>query len=82
MNPDLAKALGEIEKGAERPLWARRAEFKGLQQEMGEKQVIVGHIEKKEEPQEEEATEGIQAEKMVRQDDTTTTKEENLPGVP
>ena len=44
--------------------------------------MIVGHIEKKEEPQEEEVTEGIQMEKTVEQDDTTTTKEENPLGVP
>ena len=66
MNPDLAKALGEIEKGAERHLQARRAEFECLQQEMGNKQKIVGHIEKKEEPEEEqEVTEEVQMEKVA-----------------
>ena len=47
---------------------------------MGDKQVIVSHIEKKEEPQEEEVTEGAQTEKMAEQVDTTT-KEENPSGV-
>ena len=46
MNADLAKALGEIERGAERRLQARRAEFERLQQELGERQKIVGHVEK------------------------------------
>ena len=82
MNLDLAKALGEIEKGAEQRLRVRRVEFEQLQQEMGEKQVIVGHIKKKEELQEEEAMEGVQAEKTVEQDDTTATEEENPWGVP
>ena len=38
-------------------------EFERLQEKMGDKQVIVGHIEKKEELQEEEVMEGAQAEK-------------------
>ena len=48
---------------------------------MGDKQVIVCHIEKKEEPQEEEVMEGTQTEKMAEQDDTTT-EEENPSGAP
>ena len=56
MNPDLAKALGEIERGAERHLQARRAEFERLQQELGERQKIVSHIEKIEEPRAEEVS--------------------------
>ena len=49
MNPDLAKALGEIERGVEKRLRAKRAEFEKLQQELGEGQKIVGHVEKVEE---------------------------------
>ena len=51
MNPDLAKALGEIERGVERHLQAKRMEFERLQQELGEGQKIVGHVEKVEEPE-------------------------------
>ena len=78
MNPALAEALDEIEKGAERRLRARRAEFQQLQQELGEDQKIVGHIEKKEEP-EEDVTEIIPTAKDT---DDTTTEEENLPAGP
>ena len=74
MNLALAEALDEIEKGAERWLRARRAEFQQLQQELGEDQKIVGHIEKKEEP-DEDVTEIIPTAKDT---DDTTTEEENL----
>ena len=73
MNLDLAKALGKIEKGAERRLQAKRAEFEKLQQELGERQKIVGHIEKKEEPGEEEAMEDTETGKIVPKTTTTTT---------
>ena len=63
MNPDLAKAIGEIERGAERQLRARRAEFEQMQSEMGNKQVIIGHIEKQEEQEIEEVTEEAQTKK-------------------
>ena len=90
MNPDLVKALGKIERGAEWRLWERRAEFEQMQCDMGNKQVIVGHIEKQEEPEIEEVmvephakkekvTETTQAEKAAEQDDTTT-EEENPRG--
>ena len=63
-----------------------------MQREMGNKQVIIGHIEKQEEPEveevvtethtkEEEVTEPTQAEKVTEPDDTTT-EEENPTGVP
>ena len=66
MNPDLAKALGEIEKGAERCLQAKRVEFEKLQQELGERQKIVGHVEKKEEPGEEEAEAQVVEKEVVQ----------------
>ena len=64
-----------------------------MQREMGNKQVIIGHIEKQEEPEIEEVTPGthmkqekvtepMQAEKVAEQDDTTTTEEDNPTGVP
>ena len=73
-------------------LRARRAEFKQMQCEMGNKQGIVGHIEKQEEPdveevmmethmKEEKVTEPTQAEKVTEQDDATT-EEENPTGMP
>ena len=93
MNLDLAKVLGEIERGAEQGLQAQQAEFEQMQHEMGNKQVIVGHIEKQEEPEIEEVTPGThakqekameptQAKKAAEQDDTTTTEEDNPMGVP
>ena len=42
---------------------ARQAEFEQMQKEMGNKQVIIGHIEKQEEPEVEEVMEDMQAEK-------------------
>ena len=62
MNPDLVKALGEIERGAEQCLQARQVEFQQMQKEIGNKQVIVGHIDKQEEP-DIEVMENMQAEK-------------------
>ena len=93
MNPDLTKALGEIERGAEQQLRVQRAQFKQMQREMGNKQVIVGHIEKQEEPEVEEVTPGThtkqdkvtdttRVEKVAEQDDTTTTEKDNPTGVP
>ena len=76
MNPDLAKAWDEIEQGADRQLKARRAEFAQLQKQMGDKQQIVSHIEKKEEPEQVEQLEDVQAEKVTEQEDTTTTEDE------
>ena len=76
MNLDLAKAWDEIEQGAKRQLKARRAEFKQLQKQMGDKQQIVSHIEKKEEPEQVEQLEDVQAEKVTGQEDTTTTEGE------
>ena len=64
MNPDLAKALGEIERGVEKRLQAKKAEFKKLQQELGEGQKIVGHVEKVEEAEAPEI-EIVQAEEDV-----------------
>ena len=55
MNPDLPKALCKIERGVERCLQAKRVEFERLQQELGKGQKIVGHVEKVEEPEAEEA---------------------------
>ena len=55
MNPDLAEALGEIERGVERCLQVRGIEFERLQQELGEGQKIVRNVEKVEEPEAEEA---------------------------
>ena len=63
-----------------------------MQRKMGNKQVIVGHIQKQEEPEveevmmethmkEEKVIEPTQAEKVTEQDDTTT-EEENPTGVP
>ena len=63
-----------------------------MQHEMGNKQVIVGHIEKQEEPEikevteeaqmkKEKVTETTQAEKVAEQDNTTT-EEKNPLGVP
>ena len=78
MNPDLAKALGEIEKGAEQRLQERRMEFKKLQQQMGTEQRIMEHTEKKEEPADDEPV-GQQTKPMEEQDDTTTTEEEGVP---
>ena len=64
-----------------------------MQCEMDNKQVIVGHIEKQEEPEIKEVTpethakqekvmEPMQAEKVADQDDTTTMEEDNPTGVP
>ena len=64
-----------------------------MQCKMDNKQVIVGHIEKQEEPEikevtpethakQEKVTEPTQAEKVAEQDDTTTTEEDNPTGVP
>ena len=78
MNPALADALGKIERGAERHLQARRAEFEQMQQKLGMGQWIVSHIEKKEEP-DEGVTENIPAAKDT---DDTTTEEENPPAGP
>ena len=64
MNRDLAKALGKIERGAERRLQAKRVEFERLQQELGEEQRIVGHVEKVEEAEAGEPT--AQAEEIER----------------
>ena len=74
MKLDLAKALGEIEKGAERHLQVRQAEFEKLQKEMGNKQVIVGHIEKIEEPEEEEVMEDKQVEEEEVMEDVQVEK--------
>ena len=63
-----------------------------MQKEMGNKQVIVGHIKKQEEPEiaevmedvqakKEKVTEVVQGEKVAEQDDTTT-EEENPSGAP
>ena len=45
-----------------------------MQKEIGEEQLIVGHIEKKEEPEQEEVPEKVQTAKDT---DDTTTEEEN-----
>ena len=78
MNPDLAKALGEIEKGAERRLQVKRAEFEKFQQELGERQKIVGHVEKIEEPGEEEVAAKVSELEVVQVEKGTTAGAETV----
>ena len=78
MNPDLAKALGKIEKGAERRLQAKRAEFEKLQQELGERQKIVSHMEKIEEPGEEEVAAQVSEIEVVQAEKGTTAGAETV----
>ena len=89
MDPELAKALGEIERGAERRLRARRQQLDQIQQEMGSKQAAVARAEETEEPDIQEVNPEAQTEDVrdtgaktaTEQDDTTATEEDN-PGVP
>ena len=76
MNPELAKALGEIERGAERCLREKQEKIERMQEDMGNKQVVIGHIEKKEEPEVEEIAESVPAKKAEEQDDTTMEEEQ------
>ena len=78
MNPDLAKALGEIERGAERRLQAKRVEFERLQQELGEGQKIVSHVEKIEEPGAEEAAAQVAEIEVVQVEKGTTAGAETV----
>ena len=89
MNPDLEKALGEIERGAERRLRARQKQLAQIQQEMTSKQAAATHAEETEEPDIEEVNPEAQsggvkeagAKKATEQVDTTVTEEDN-PEVP
>ena len=78
MNPDLAKALGEIERGAERRLQVKRMEFERLQQELGEGQKIVGHVEKVEEPEAEEVAAQAQEIETVQVEEDITAETETM----
>ena len=91
MNLELAKALGEIERGAERHLRARREQLKHVQQEMGNKQAAAAHTEETEDTEIEEvtpethtkqseSTKAAEAKKTTEQDDTTMTEEDNPTG--
>ena len=78
MNPDLAKALGEIERGAERRLQAKRVEFERLQQELGEGQKIVGHVGKIEEPGAEEVAAQVPEIEVVQVEKGATARAETV----
>ena len=78
MDPDLAKALGEIERGVERWLQAKRVEFKRLQQELGEGRKIVRHVEKVEEPEAEEVAAQAQEVEIVQVEEDTTAEAETM----
>ena len=78
MNPDLAKALGEIERGAERHLQAKRVEFERLQQELGEGQNIISHVEKIEEPGIEEVAAQVLEKEVVEVEKGTTAGAETV----
>ena len=71
----MAKALGEIERGAERRLQAKRVEFERLQQELDEGRKIVGHVEKTEA---EEAAAQAQEVEIVQVEEDTTAEAETM----
>ena len=78
MNPDLAKVLGKIERGAEKRLRAKREEFERLQQELGKGQKIVGHVEKVEEPGGEEVAAQSQEIEIVQVEEDITAEAETI----
>ena len=89
MDPELAKALGEIERGAERRLQARRQQLDKLRQKMGSKQAAVARAEEAEEPDIQEVNPEAQSEdvrdtgaKTAKEQEERTAIEEDTPGVP
>ena len=89
MDPELAKALGEIERGAERRLQARRQLLHKMRQEMGSKQAAVARAEEAEEQDIQEVNPEAQSEdvrdtgaKTATEQDEGTAMEEDTPGVP
>ena len=89
MDPELAKALGEIERGAERRLRARRQQLDQIRQGIGSKQAAVARAEETEEPEVQEVNPEVQSEdvkdtgaKTVTEQDERTAMEEDTPGVP